>query len=602
MLLHRTHLSAHEIAMLELDGLPATKRGVNIVADREGWSWVERKGRGGGRLYAVADLPEPARRDFHDRAAALPSGLRPVGRPRGTDFFTRHPDVADAVEAYISQRKLSAPVILKLLSTRFAELPSRRTLSRFIAELERTKPALLASVLDPDGYKSKYRVSLGRADAAVTHAHQIWEIDTTRADVLCKEGRKSILGIVDVWSRRAFYLVCDSESGLSVRRALVGAMRRWGVMPEILRTDNGSGYINDTVPEALAMLGIEHRPVPPASGDKKPFVERLFGTFTRERAELLAGYIGHSVAEAAQLRARARKTTGRAVVVPEITAAELQAIIDAWLDGEYHLRVHSTTGATPFDRCRNSPHPAVAAPDETTLKRVLSDFVGPATVTKRGIRYRHGRYWSPRLVEYMGRTVHVRRDEDDLGALYVFDEDGRYIDVAVNAQRSGMSELAFATEARRQQAEEMAAAKAELRAKQRKYRIEDARDALLRRDAERAGKLAMLPVATRASSTPTIDSLANAPAVPAPAPAKLAQADRILRATPAKTTTAAERIARTDRVLADHEAGRPVDPADLQAARVHAQSSEYRAEKILRGTFARPAPVAPSTTVRENRL
>ena len=62
-LLGRTHLSAQEIAALALDGLPETKRGVQLLAERAGWSSVPRVGRGGGRCYAVADLPEGARRD-----------------------------------------------------------------------------------------------------------------------------------------------------------------------------------------------------------------------------------------------------------------------------------------------------------------------------------------------------------------------------------------------------------------------------------------------------------------------------------------------------------------------------------------------------------
>ncbi|MFV3448532.1 hypothetical protein ACNJGE_21290, partial [Mycobacterium tuberculosis] len=97
---------------------------------------------------------------------------------------------------------------------------------------------------------------------------------------------------------------------------------------------------------------------PPASGDKKPFVERMFGTFTRERAALLDGFAGHNVAQAAKLRQAAKVRTGRAVIVPELTAAELQVVINAWLDGVYHVRDHAGTGASPIARWTNSPRPA----------------------------------------------------------------------------------------------------------------------------------------------------------------------------------------------------------------------------------------------------
>ena len=288
-LLGRTHLSALEIASLALEDLPETKRGVQLRASRDGWSTVARAGRGGGVLYAVADLPDGARRDYHDRWAGQATAPSQGGRPKGSDWFSRNPAAADAVLALISERDLSAARVHELLSVRFADLPCQRTVKRFILKLEAEKPALIASVRDPDLFKSQYRVSIGRADAGVTHAHQIWEIDTTKADVLCQEGRKSILGIVDVWSRRTFYLVVDSESAQSVRRTLTACILAWGVMPEVLRTDQGSGYVNETIRTACPLLGIEHDPVPPASGDKKPFVERMFGTFTRERAALLGG-------------------------------------------------------------------------------------------------------------------------------------------------------------------------------------------------------------------------------------------------------------------------------------------------------------------------
>jgi len=590
-LLGRTHLSAQEIAALALDGLPETKRGVQLFAERAGWSSIPRVGRGGGRAFAVGDLPERARRDYHDRWAAQPVA-RAVGRPKGSDFFSRNPAVADAVEAIVAERDLPASRVRELLSTRFADLPCQRTVARFIARLEAEKPALLASTRDPDLFKGKFRLALGRADAAVTHAHQVWEIDTTRADVLCLEGRKSILGIVDVFSRRTFYLVVDSESALSVRRTLAACIAKWGVVPEVLRTDRGSGYINETIRTAVPYLGIEHDPVPPASGDKKPFVERMFGTFTRERAALLGGFAGHSVADAAKLRQAAKVRTGRAVVVPEMSAADLQGVIDAWLDGVYHVRAHAGIGMAPIARWTSSPRPARAAPDEGALKLLLSARVGVATVTKRGVVWKKGRYWAPALAAWMGRQVVLRRDEGDLGELYVFDDADRFIATAVNAERSGLSDQRFATEARRQQAAWMAEQRAELRQKQAAFRFEDARDALLRRDAEEAGKLVAFPARTAPHATPALDSLRDvAPERPSEAVLDAAVARTAPRAA---AQTPEQRIAETDRVLADHDAGRPVEPDALRRARAHERSAEYRADKIVRADFTQRRAPAPA--------
>jgi transposase InsO family protein len=214
--------------------------------------------------------------------------------------------MAKAIEAYIAGNPVSARNLLKLLATDgFADLPNARTLQRFVADLEARKAVLFTALRDPDGYKSAYRPALGRMDATVSYAHEMWEIDTTKADVMCTDGRKAVLGIIDRWSRRARFLV-ESESAQSVRRMLVSTILAWGVMPAILKTDNGSGFINKTMETALPYLGIVLDLCLPGTPEDKPHVERLFGTFMRERASLLPGFIGHNVAQAQKLRARPR--------------------------------------------------------------------------------------------------------------------------------------------------------------------------------------------------------------------------------------------------------------------------------------------------------
>jgi transposase InsO family protein len=570
---------------MELDGLPTTRRGVTLLAEREGWSWIERAGRGGGRLYAIADLPVLARRDLAARwISSTPSTRRPAHRPKGTDFFTRNPDVADAVEAILAEHKISAPRILELLETKFDGLPSLDTVKRFVRRVEREKPALIASTRDPDAYKSRFRISLGRADGGVTHAHQVWELDTTKADVMTNGGRRMVLGVIDRWSRRARFIVAPSESGQSVRRLLVDTIRAWGVMPETVATDNGSGYINASIKTALEALGIEHRICPPGSPEKKPFVERLFGTFTRERATMLAGFAGHSVADAQKLRARARKLTGKAVIVPELEPKDLQAILDAWVEGVYHQREHSALGMTPMQKWLSSPRTAIAAPSEDVLKVALSAYVGTHKIGKRGLVWKNGRYWTAELSAFVGRYVTVRRDEEDLGALFVFDEDGHFIGTAMNAERAGLSEEDFAKEARRQQASWMKQTRAELRARQSAFSFEDARDALLRRDAERAANVTALPLPTEARTTSVMRSITNAPAPQLPSPARLEEA---LRQAPgrARSESIADRVQRADAIIAAADRGEAVDPDELRKARLYATSTEYRAEKLTSAHF-----------------
>lgn len=588
------HLSAAQIAAAALPGLPATKRGVNMVAERDGWRFIDRVGRGGGRLYAIADLPAEARAALIERRdAEVEQGVAPRGRPAGSGYFDRNPDVADALVAILSQRSVSARNIRKMLAVRFPELspPSIRAIQRQVAAIREEKRALLASFADPDGYRSKYRVALGRADGDVTSANQVWELDTTKADVITTGGRKMILGLIDRWSRRSAFMVAESESGQAVRRFLGEVMQAWGVMPDAVMTDNGSGYINEAIKSALKYLEIEHRICPPGKPEVKPHIERLFGTFTRDRAELLDGYIGHNVADAQKERARARKETGKALILPTLTPEELQGILDAWLDGEYHLRVHSSIRKAPLAKWLSSPTSSRAAPAPDVLRIALSALVGTRRVTKRGIAWKGGRYWSPALAPWMDRDVVVRRDEAELGELYIFSPGGDFIDIAVNHERAGLSEQEHARQARARFDRDMAQAREDVRKKQRAFGYEATRDAMLRAEAEEAGKVVVLAGRTRPESSATAESIADALADrPAPAPAPHSPARPV---SPPATiiehpATPAQKVREADALIARAEAGEPVDPAELRRAQGYRTTSEYRAHRAVMDTLGTP--------------
>lgn len=579
------YASAQELADAALPGLPTTKRSINRRAETDGWQYIDRVGRGGGRLYRVADLPIEAQQALLQQRISAASGA-PVGRPKGSDYFTRNPEVAAAVEAILASRRLAAPGVMELLQNDFVTLPSLRSLRRFIAKLEEERKTVILSMRDPDAFKSKYRVSIGRADANTAHAHQIWEIDATKADVMTTEGRKMILGLIDRWSRRVLFMVCPSESAQSVRRLLITAIERWGVVPEIVMTDRGAGFINGAIVSALEMLGIEHWPCPPASGDKKPHIERVFGTFQRQRTELFDGYLGHSVAEAQQLRAKARKDSGRPVITARMSPAELQAAIDGWTDGVYHLREHGSLRMSPMRKWQSSPVPARAAPGADVLRMALSALVGPRTVGKRGIQWQGGRYWSPALAPWVARQVLVRRDEDELGELLVFSPDGEFIDVAVNHARSGLSEAEFAAEARAQQARWLREQRADLKDRAKDFNFERARDAILRRDAEAAGKLVQLPMPTQTHSTPAIDTLSEAAGSASPQPARRERPAAATIVTMPKSP--AVKMREADEIIARADAGETVDADALRRARLYASTSEYRAQRAVAEHLAAP--------------
>ncbi|SCW56084.1 Mu DNA-binding domain-containing protein [Sphingobium faniae] len=586
------YLSAQEIADLRLPGLPTTKRGVLIRADLEGWAYETRVVRGGeARFFSILHLPKSAQDGLRDGTApANLSVTRSVGRPKG-DWFDRHPDVADAVLVILADHKHASTRVMELLQAEFANLPSLPTLKRYMRRVEKEHKVLLTAERDPDKFKSMYRPALGRMDATVSYAHEMWEIDTTKADVMCTDGRKAILGIIDRWSRRARFMVVESESAQSVRQMLVTTMLAWGAMPAILKVDHGSGFINASIIASLDAVGIKLDPCLPGHPEDKPHIERVFGTFNRERASMLKGFLGHNVAQAQQLRARAKKEKGRAVIEAGIDSAELQRILDAWVDGTYHQRRHSMIGMPPMEKWQRSPEPARSAPPESILKIAFSAVIGPSMVTKRGVRWKNGRYWADTLVPFMGKQVMLRWDEGDLGALYVFDEAGEYIDTAVNVERAGFSQREMALAARREMANLINAQRVELRKKKASFSVEKAMDTVLRDEAERAGKLAHLPMPSRPASTPAMDSIATAPSPSVPDQARLEEALARTATAPSRATrTPAEKMAEADALIFAAERGETVDPEALRRARLYATTSEYRAEKMIAADFGAPSP------------
>lgn len=591
------YLSAQEIAELRLKGLPTSKFGMNKRANAEDWPYIDRPGRGGGRLYAIRDLPADARHDYACRIVGEQQESRSRGRPAGTDFLSRNPHVASAIEVILAHHKHSARNVAKLLQAEGLPVPAMRSLSRFIAQIEREKVVLLTAQRSPDKARSSYRLSLGDKAATVDRYCQVWEIDTTKADIMCTDGRKSILGIIDRWSRRAFYLVCEAESAQAVRRILIETIRLWGVMPETLKVDRGSGFINASIGSALELLGIALDPCLPGNPQDKPFVERLFRTFQHERAPLFDGFIGHNVAQAQELRARARKLTGKPVVQAAISSVELQAAINAWIDGEYHQRTHSMLRCAPMAKWRATPVRPRGAVSEDILKLALSAFVAVGTVTKRGVRWKNARYWAEGLAPYMGRQVVIRRDEEDLGALFIFDEDGRFIDTAVNHERSGLSQRDFAMAAARQYEHWRKEQAQDLSQKKRSFSYERARDGLLRAEAEAAGRLHHLAGPTQPVSTPMIDSMADRTHAPLPATLPAPDSGAKVVAMRPLAPTPYHRMAETDAVLAAAARGDEVDPDTLRQAQIHATSDQYISTKLAAGDWT----YAQARDARRNR-
>ena len=78
---------------------------------------------------------------------------------------------------------------------------------------------------------------------------------------------------------------------------------------------------------------------------------------------------------------------------PELTLELLNRATQAWVEQEYHRRVHSETGQTPLDRCLAGPSVVRPCPSSDALRRAFrmevrsKQRLSDGTITVEGVRY-----------------------------------------------------------------------------------------------------------------------------------------------------------------------------------------------------------------------
>lgn len=480
----KTWWSAAELAALALPGFPASKRGMNKLAAREGWLARPRVARGGGMEYALHALPGPVIREIERRRAisqgctGRPKSLRkrarivklkrPRGRPKGTSVIDRDEQLQSMIIAQMHARPISAPALYEWLRVHVSRerLPSLRRLQAWMSAYEAREKAQLMHLRDRDSYRNRYALALGRADAMARHVNALWEIDSSPTDVILSDGKRhAIIGIIDVFSRRVLFHIAQTSTSHAIAAALRRAILCWGV-PDAIKTDNGADYVSHHIRSSLQALGIAHHICRPGQPQEKPHIERVFHTLQHDLVEHLPGFIGHSVAERKALSGR------QALENSSLSSSALQAFFDSWCDG-YHLRRHATLGTSPMLKAASCTHPIARVEGERVLDILLSPLAGTRQVAKRGLRVDGAHYWSDALIPHMGRQVSIRRCDEDLGRIYVFDEQDTFICEATSVPLSGISRRDLALAAKKRQAEVEAEWRAQAKRLARAYKVGD---------------------------------------------------------------------------------------------------------------------------------
>lgn len=451
------------------------------------------------------------------------------GNRKGDSKINKQEALREFVQAMLVQfPHARATHVMQALRARMAadlaagdvELPSMRSLVRWMEAWRKEHKEVATALANPDAWKNKFMVALGSQSEGIERPNQKWELDSSPADVMLTDGRHSIIGAIDVGTRRLKLFVSKTSKATAVAALTRRALLDWGV-PEVAKTDNGSDYTSKHMVRVFTSLDVEQQLCPPFQPWHKPHIERAFGSFTRDLVELLAGFIGHNVAERNAIEARrsfADRLMKRGEVVDiSMSSEEFQDFCDRWTNDVYAHRPHEALGRrSPFEVASSYTGRIRTIADERALDILLAEAPGDGgmrTVQKQGIRLDEAWFIAPELEGFVGQRVMVRYDaiDHDLGRVFVFGgAELQFICIAECPERTGMDRREVAIKARELQKRRVQDERKALKAAARKVRVDDVAQEILRERAQAAGKLTKLPRPTVTHESAGLSAAADA--------------------------------------------------------------------------------------------
>lgn len=347
--------------------------------------------------------------------------------------------------ALLKYPQITAQAVKDWLAAEHPELNicSKKGIQRCFRDFKRDNPQIWTYITHPDRWKNIYMAGVGSVFEHIDRPNQMWELDSTPGDWLLTDGRHSVVGCIDLHTRRVKLFVSKSSTAAAVKQVLRRAMLDWG-MPEAVRTDNGKDYVSEDVTSLLRDLEIIQEICIPFASEEKGTIERFFRTMSHGILNLLDGFIGHNVAERKEIEARksfARRIMKKDEVVEvKLSSDELQQKLDEWVAYYYEQNPHGgLKDRSPIEVWRAWNQPLRQISDPHALDELMAEVAGTRTIGKKGIRYDNRFYIDPAGVmhEHVGREVLVRLDEQDLGRLAIY-LDGAFLCWAVDPDAQGI--------------------------------------------------------------------------------------------------------------------------------------------------------------------
>ncbi|MBI4928165.1 MAG: transposase [Anaerolineae bacterium] len=431
----------------------------------------------------------------------------------------------DFIKGLLCERPhLGISAVRQAIEARFdgQQIPSTSALRRYVTRWRSENKSLLLYCTHFDKWRDLHMLAMGNASETVTRLNQVWEFDSTPGDVMLKDGRHCLIGVIDVYSRRAKLHVTPTSRATAVAAVTRRALLDWGV-PEVAKTDNGSDYVSAHMVRVFESLEIEQLLCRPFHPEDKPHIERFFKTLLHGIFEFLAGDIGHSVAERKAIEDRRSfaqriMRQGEDPVDIAMTAEELQRICDRWCDAVYHQNVHgSLNGKTPAQMAREWRLPVRRISDERALDILLSeapDKEGTRVIGKEGIQVDRGTFIAAELGPHVGKTVFVLLDALDYGSIYVFlintDGSKEFLCRAVDPARTGHDRAEIAAHGKAVQDRVMREGRKELKRLAKEAELTSINEEILCHRERQRANIHEFPGRSEAYTTPAMQEAARA--------------------------------------------------------------------------------------------
>ena len=409
------------------------------------------------------------------------------GNRKGSSIIDSTKELKNFILALVMEKPhVSGMHIYEALQARFEgvyRIPDRRTVERWFNSWKSENEELFVAINQPDKWKNIYMLAVGSTTENILRYNQQWQMDSTPTDIMLSDGRHTILGVIEVWSRRVKFLVCKSGKATAVAALIRRALIDWGV-PEEIKMDNGSDYKSKHVAQVLNALEVAQKFCTPFSPWEKPQIERVFETFSHGLLELCPQFIGHNVAERKSIEERKsfaqrlmnkdnrgnRRTTEAEPINGEfISSLELQEICDKWTNGLYWMSCHSELKMSPCQKVNSWTGSVRRISDDNIrgLDILLSPVAGNdgrRVVSKKGISVNNWDYWADELIAFINKTVICREDKTDYGRITVFTVEKEFICVAVCPEIIGISRAKLGVHVRTVQKKRIIEKKKELKA------------------------------------------------------------------------------------------------------------------------------------------